>query len=437
MNPIRWLPHIHARVYGPPLLIPLARLEPLLDGLRAAMLQRGSSESPPVLADPASPESGHGEERPRGYRIARGVATLPIRGVLASRIGEIAPDSTPLQSYENLSSVLRSAHQDSRVRGILLDIDSPGGEAAGVFDLADEIRAAGQTKPIWALAHHNALSAAYTLAAAADRIWTTRSGNIGSLGVIALHADQSEFDAHEGVRYTYIYRGERKIDGNPHAALSPAAHATIQQAVDEVYDQLIDQVARHRRIEPARLRATEARVYDAEQALDRGLADRIGTIGQARAALVQHIHARFASRGSGESPLAAGSSHITPRGRKPMTDTPPEARGFDDDPVAVAEDDNVIQLRVQAATTAERERNAAIAALCNRYGVSDMIPALQAEGMTVEAAGLRILERKANDDMRRQIVAADTTSLRPRPAIGSEIEAAAQARFAAQRRGTE
>jgi len=414
MNPIRWLPHVHARVYGPPLLIPLARLEPLLDGLRAAMLQRGSSESPPVLADPASPESGHGEERPRGYRIARGVATLPIRGVLASRIGEIAPDSTPLQSYENLSSVLRSAHQDSRVRGILLDIDSPGGEAAGVFDLADEIRAAGQTKPIWALAHHNALSAAYTLAAAADRIWTTRSGNIGSLGVIALHADQSEFDAHEGVRYTYIYRGERKIDGNPHAALSPAAHATIQQAVDEVYDQLIDQVARHRRIEPARLRATEARVYDAEQALDRGLADRIGTIGQARAALVQHI---------------------TPRGKRPMTDTPPEARGFDDDPVAVPEDDNVIQLRVQEATAAERERSAAIATLCNKYGVADMIPALQAEGITIEAAGLRILERKANDDMRRQIVAADTTA-RPRSSIGSELEAAAQARFAAQRRGT-
>lgn len=420
-TPIRWLPHVWSRLYGPPLLIPPARLEPLLIGLQRAMLQRGSSEihNPPVLADPVSQTaSGNGsDERPHGYRIDHGVATLPIHGVLASRLGQISPDSTELQSYERLSRVVRNAHRDQRVRGILLDIDSPGGEASGVFDLADEIRAAGQTKPIWAIANHDALSAAYILASAADRIWTTQSGAVGSLGVVALHADQSEFDQQEGRRYTYIYRGARKIDGNPHSALSPEAHTTIQAEVDRNYDRMIDQVARHRRVEPRSLQTTDARIYFAGEALDRGLADRIGRVDQAHAALVEYTTPR---RGRGQQ----------------MNDTPIPANAVFIPASAVGADDNVIQMHVDTATADARQAAAAIATLCRVHNVADLAAELIAEGLTVEAAGLRILERKAQDDQRRSIVPIDPSVAAARQRnLSTEVEAAAVARFAAQRRG--
>jgi len=69
---------------------------------------------------------------------------------------------------------------DPRVRGIVLDIDSPGGEAAGLFDLADRIAAARAIKPIWAVANDAAFSAAYALAASASCVTLTRTAGVGS-----------------------------------------------------------------------------------------------------------------------------------------------------------------------------------------------------------------------------------------------------------------
>jgi signal peptide peptidase SppA len=371
-------------------------------------MQRGSQQPPPAAAaDPASsPATGPDDQRPRGYRIERGVAILPVHGVLAGRIGQVTPDSTLLQSYENLSRVLRSAHRDPRVRGILMDVDSPGGEADGVFDLADEIGAAAKTKPVWAIANHAALSAAYLLASAADRIWTTKTAALGSLGVVALHRDQSEQDTHEGLRYTYLYRGDRKIDANPHAPLTPEARASIQNVVDRVYGMLIDQVARQRRVEPHRLRDTDARVLHGDEAVGRGLADRVGTLDEAHAALVEHI-------------------------------TPPSrgARSMTTEPAAESGDDNIVQLRVNDAVRAERERANTIMATCKRHGLSDFGATLIEEGVSVQVANERILERIAERGARDQVVAFDTSVRLPRRNLAAELEEAAQNRFAEQRRG--
>ena len=415
MTPIRTLPHLFARLYGPPLLIPLARLEPLLSGFEAAMYQRGSVEAVP----PAPTESlSAGDERPHGYRIERGVALLPVHGVLASRVGQIAPDSTPMQSYESIKQTLRSAYRDSRVRGVLLDVDSPGGEAGGVFDLARDIRAASQVKPIWAVANHQAISAAYLLAAATDRIWTTLSGALGSIGVIALHADQSERDAQEGMKYTYISRGDHKIDGHPHGPLSPEAHAMIQAEVDRNYEMLVTDLARYRHTDPYTLRATQARIYHGHAALHHALADHIGTVEQAHAALAEHI---APTRGRGTI----------------MSDATPEARGFVDQSAVAAPDDNVIQMRVQAGITAERERAAAIHEVCKLHGVSDMAPELISQGFSLEQIYKPILERKSQNETKRALTAVNTAATvgHRTPNLGAELENAAQTRFAAQRRG--
>ena len=77
------------------------------------------------------------------------------------------------------------------VRGIALEIDSFGGEVAGVFDLADAIRAARASKPVWALVAEHAFSAGYALASQADRIILPRTGAVGSIGVVVMHADLS------------------------------------------------------------------------------------------------------------------------------------------------------------------------------------------------------------------------------------------------------
>ena len=125
-------------------------------------------------------------------------------------------------SYEQIQRQVATAMSDGSVRAVLLDIDSPGGETTGCFELADYIYSVRGQKPVYAAANDIALSAAYAIASAASRVFVTRVGAVGSVGVYALHVDQSEFDKGIGAKYTYIFAGEKKVDGNPMNRLARA-----------------------------------------------------------------------------------------------------------------------------------------------------------------------------------------------------------------------
>jgi signal peptide peptidase SppA len=193
-------------------------------------------------------------------------------------------DSMPLRgltSYGEIGALLEAALADPAVAGILLDLDSPGGEAGGVFELAQRVRAADAVKPVWAIAADSAFSAAYVLASAASRVYVTQTGGVGSIGVIALHVDQSARDAQQGYRYTAITAGEQKNDFSPHEPLDPAAHTRLQTEVDRLYGIFIDHVATMRKLEPRFVRSTQAGLYFGPEALTAGLADAQGSFDDA------------------------------------------------------------------------------------------------------------------------------------------------------------
>ena len=416
---IRALPHILSRIFGPPLLIAPRPLDALLVGLRSAMLARGSQQDVTFGAfDDSSPSQGN--DRPRGYSVQNGVATVPIHGVLVRRAGQIQPDSTVLQSYQDVARIMGAAQNDARVGGILLDIDSPGGEAGGVFDLARAIRQAGQSKPVWAMANDDALSAAYVIASAADRIWSTQTAALGSLGVVALHADQSALDAAEGIKYTYLYRGARKVDGNPHAPLSDEGAAAIQSEVDRLYENLVGLVAGHRNMKPAAIRGQEAGIYFGENAVGAGLADKIGTFEQAHAALAKHI-----------------TTPQQPRGPKMENPNPPTGEQPPVTPPATPPADNVIALARNEAATAMRAQAREIAELCALAKYPEMAAGFIGEGLTAEAVRQRLQARQAEDATKRQLQPIDPSQPRRLgghggPGVG-DLEKVAQARFRAQR----
>src|SRR5581483_5491132 len=142
-----------------------------------------------------------------------------------------------LQSYGDIRDALASAMDDQTVRGVILDIDSAGGEVGGLFDLVEEIRALrnASAKPLWAVANEGALSAAYAIASTADRVYVTRTGEVGSIGVVAVHVDESGADAKAGISWSFVFAGDRKVDANAHEPLSERARATIQADVDRLY----------------------------------------------------------------------------------------------------------------------------------------------------------------------------------------------------------
>ena len=194
---------IAARAFNTPLLVEPSKAMAFLSGLGPRILGRrvemvdGSETADGTIALPAratilagglTESLRHHGDAP--YPVVDGIAVIEISGVLIHRGGWIG-QSSGQTSYEGVAAQIEAAAYDPAVRGLALEIDSFGGEVAGVFDLADRIRAIRGSKPVWAFVAEHAFSAGYALASQADRILLPRTGALGSIGVVVLHADMS------------------------------------------------------------------------------------------------------------------------------------------------------------------------------------------------------------------------------------------------------
>ncbi|ECR8517231.1 hypothetical protein F2D99_14220 [Salmonella enterica] len=113
-----------------------------------------------------------GKPQARFYQVVNGIAVLPVTGTLVHKLGGMRPFSG-MTGYDGITARLQQAVSDPEVKGILLDIDSPGGQAAGAFDCADMIYRMREHKPVWALANETACSAASATVAAGATITLT------------------------------------------------------------------------------------------------------------------------------------------------------------------------------------------------------------------------------------------------------------------------
>ena len=272
------LPHFASRLFGTPLLVHRAKLDVIL----AVMGERLGLAVPAV--DLALPSPKPATATPAG------IAVIPVHGTLVKRsLGMEA--ASGLTSYGEIAAMLDSALADPQVSGILLDIDSPGGEASGSFELARRVREVAAVKPVWAVANDAAYSAAYAIAASAQRLFVTETGGVGSIGVIALHVDQSVKDANDGYRYTAITAGAHKNDYSPHEPLSDSAKTELQSEVDRLYAIFTEHVAAMRGLKLDAVRATEASLYFGSNAVAQGLADGVQTLESTLAEFHRFINA--------------------------------------------------------------------------------------------------------------------------------------------------
>ena len=275
--------YLASRLFGTPLLIH----RPKLDVILSVVGQRiGLAD---VLPMPAMDLAVY--QRPPAAAAPEGIVVIPIHGSLVKRsLGMEA--ASGLTSYGEIAAMLDAALADPQVSGILLDIDSPGGEASGSFELARRVREVAALKPVWAVANDAAYSAAYAIAASAQRLFVTETGGVGSIGVIALHVDQSVKDAKDGYRFTAITAGAHKNDYSPHEPLSDAAKTELQGEVDRLYSIFTDHVAAMRGLDLDAVRATQAGLYFGSNAVNQGLADGIQTLGATLSEFHSYLNAR-------------------------------------------------------------------------------------------------------------------------------------------------
>ena len=437
------LPYLASRLYGTPLLIARPKLEVIL-GVVARKLAGDTLATPP----PANVDTG----MTGGLQILEGIAILPVLGTLVRRASYIGAASG-LTSYHDIEAMAEAAFADPMVKAVLLEIDSSGGEAGGVFDLAQRLRQLAQTsgKPLWAIADEAALSAAYAIACAADRLWLTRTAEMGSIGVVAVHVDESVADAKAGMTYTFLHAGAHKVDGHPHAPLPAPVAADIQADIEQLHEQFISLVAGFRRLTVEAIRDTEARVYRGEAALQAGLADQIGTRAEAITALQRQL-AMSAGRSLRNKAAALSAARTSPRSQlsqqeismndhnlvTPVDDTqehttpntaPSMSNSSAQSPQTPPIDEAAITAQVEQRLRRQLAELTEIAAQAKRLGVTvDPAQAL-ARGVTPDALRQSVLKQAAERDVAQDIVAqapAQPTS-KPQSVADSPLVKAAQA----------
>lgn len=285
------LPFLAQRLFNRPLCILPGKAEVIMAALadRFGVTRFFHGVQPVALSpyDPEDEEAGYHDD-PRPYGVIEGVGIIPIHGTLVAKLGTMRPYSG-MTGYDGIRVVLQQALADDEVRAIVLDVDSPGGECAGMFDLADMIYAARGTKPIWSILNEEAYSAGYALASAADRVIVPRTGGTGSVGVIMLHSDLSQALSKEGITVTLIRFGAQKFEGNPYEPLSETALAGLQADANYFGELFVDLVARHRGLSAAAVRATQAACFTGPAGVAIGFADEVMAPDAAFAALLDTL----------------------------------------------------------------------------------------------------------------------------------------------------
>lgn len=225
----------------------------------------------------------------RPYVVRDGILSIPVKGVLLHEFPFQVSDWAT--GYEYIVRAFERGCEDDNVSGIALVIDSPGGMVAGCFDSADKMLAlkASSGKPVRSFAAEHAYSAAYAMAVIGDTISVSRTGGVGSIGVVTMHVDVSAAMDKQGYKVTFIHAGAHKVEGNAYEALSDDAKARIQARIDEMYDVFVGHVADNRPLDDTAVRATEALCFTANQAKSNGLADSIGVLDDALAAFAADL----------------------------------------------------------------------------------------------------------------------------------------------------
>jgi signal peptide peptidase SppA len=333
------------------------------------------------------------KDRGSQYRVTEdGIAVVPVQGVLVDRgewLGDLGGWAT---SYEGLAEQFCRIRKDDAIKAVVLDIDSGGGMVAGLFDLIDQLGDLKAKKKVYAVAANLAASAAYAIGCAAHELYVSRSGIAGSIGVIAMHTSFSRALDQQGVDKTIIFAGDHKADGNPYQALTHGARSEMAASIDQTYADFVRHVAKHRPIDEAAVRGTQARVFHGQKAVDAKLVDGVKSFDE----LIDHIR-----KGSGAS--VRGQSK---RGGRTVSDgNAPAAARPDYDAVIAAALTTIAAGQKPAAVSQAAEQTAAPA------------PAAAAPAVAADAVKARIKAIKGCD------AAKDRPALAEHLALETEIPA--------------
>lgn len=213
----------------------------------------------------------------RSVSMRDGVAIVPLTGPVF-RYANLFSEISGATSLDTLARDFNAALDDATVKAVVLAIDSPGGQANGIAEFAQMVRAAG--KPVIAYVDGSAASAAYWIAAAADEIVLAKTAEVGSIGAV-VSIDTS------GKNPRVVEIVSSQSPNKRPDVTTDAGRAQIQQRIDAFAQVFIEDVAAYRGVTPAHV----VEHYGAggmrmgAEAVRLGMADRVSTLEEVIAGL--------------------------------------------------------------------------------------------------------------------------------------------------------
>ncbi|MBX9937110.1 MAG: S49 family peptidase [Burkholderiaceae bacterium] len=376
-------PHLSARLFNAPLLLHPQKLDAIIAGIGPRLLGGKSLQLDAISAQAPEMFSTRKTTRAdmeRGFKVVDGVAVVSAMGALVHRT-RMEADSTMLIGYNDLAATAEAAMDNPEVHAILQVYDSPGGEVAGAFEYGQRLLDMRGKKPMIAIADSMAASAAYLAASAADEVVLTATGYVGSVGVVMRHVDFSKALENDGIQVTHIFAGAHKVDGNPYEPLPTDVRASFQEDIESLYAMFVQAVSTHTGLSTEAVRATQARTYRGQTAIDVGLARRISTTD----ALIAELASQRTRIYPVSSPQAKAMTTTTaPTAVQPAA---PATNVAAASAVAAAFSQADIDAAHAAGASAERARVSAI--LGHERATSNMSTAVQCinAGLSAEQAG--------------------------------------------------
>ncbi|MPR36939.1 hypothetical protein GBK04_27300 [Cytophagaceae bacterium SJW1-29] len=211
---------------------------------------------------------------------------IPIISIIGTmtRYGDMCSYGT-----EDIATWILEADADERVLGVVLEIDSGGGEVSGTELLAEVVRQCA--KPVVAYVTGMAASAAYWVAAATDWIVmeSPTASEVGSIGVLAMHVDLSKKLEKEGMKVTIIRAegSENKALFNSVEPLNEKLIKEVRAEMNPIRDAFEASVRADRPGISDQVFETKGGMFNAIAALENGMADEIGYLGNAVAKVQQ------------------------------------------------------------------------------------------------------------------------------------------------------
>ncbi|MBR1031978.1 S49 family peptidase [Bradyrhizobium liaoningense] len=331
-------------------------------------------------------EAYRGQELERSERATRrgNVAVIDVAGPLFKR-ANLMTTFCGATAYETVRRDLQAAMDNASIRSILLNIHSPGGEAAGVAELATAINEVRGKKPIVTYAGDQAASAAFWLGTASAEFIIGPTAALGSMGVVAGYRDTSAQDAARGIKTIEFVSSQspyKRVDIN-----TQEGRDRVQARVDAMAAVFVETVAKYRgvSVEHALERFGQGDVLIGQAAVDAGMADGVATFEQVLASLARGESPKASF---GFNPAATGQS-----GEVKMTDE--EKAAFAAQIRAEVQAENEAKAKAEAEAKAKADEEAAAAAAASDPVVVERKRVTEIMGLTLpgyEAAAAKAIE---------------------------------------------